>query len=219
MATVIRASDNHRAMHAVAFNFDDLSSKADAYLAKVREQAASLLQEATRQADGIRKKAEAEGRQAGLAAIDQSVQQKVAQQMQSVLPALEQAAREISGSRNAWIAQWEKEVVKLSAAIAKKIVRGELTRQPHVTPKLVREALELALGSSQIRLCLHADDHGTILKQVQAVIHSLGCAGKVEVVTDAGVERGCCRVDTQFGSVDQQTQTALERIISELIDD
>ena len=57
--------------------------------------------------------------------------------------------------------------VHVAAAIAARVIRRELTRQPEITLTLVREALELAAGSSQVRIHLNPDDHQALAGQVE----------------------------------------------------
>ena len=40
--------------------------------------------------------------------------------------------------------------------------------------------------------------------------------GDAEVVADATIERGGCRVETRFGTIDQQFESQLKRIEEEL---
>src|SRR4029077_15680031 len=91
MANVIKATDRNRGIHAVAFNFDDLNKRADVYLAEVRAEAAKIVAKANADALEIRKKAEADGLKAAEQTIDKQLDQKVGQQMQTLLPALREA--------------------------------------------------------------------------------------------------------------------------------
>ena len=78
MSTVIKANAAHMAPQATAFNFDDLSKQAQAYLDKVRVQAQQIITEAQKQAQTIRQQAEKEGRAAGERAIEQVLTEQTA---------------------------------------------------------------------------------------------------------------------------------------------
>ena len=133
----------------------------------------------------------------------------VQKQLATVLPALRQAIEDIHHAKQAWLSHWEASGVHVAAAIAKRLVRRELTRQPEVPMTLVREALELAAGSSQIRLHLHPDDHKALGGQVQMLVQEMSGLGDAEMIADAGVSRGGCRVETRFGTIDQQFEAQL----------
>jgi flagellar assembly protein FliH len=212
MSTIIRATDGNRAVRAVAFNFDDLSAEAERYLAKVRAEAAKLVAQARQEAVAIRQRAEAEGKQAAWLAVEKLI----AGQLGPTLTALRQAIDEVLRAKSAWLNHWEGRTVHLAAAIARRVIRQELTRQPQITTALVREALELAAGSAEVRIHLHPDDQAALRSQVEEIIREVSRLGTVEVVPDPRISRGGCRVETRFGVIDQQFEAQLARIEEEL---
>ena len=139
----------------------------------------------------------------------QAVEQMVQKQLATVLPALRQAVADIQHAKQAWLTHWEASGVHLAAAIAKRMIRSELTRQPEITLNLVREALELAAGSAEVRIHFNPDDHQALGTQVQVLMQEMSGLGSAEVIADAGVTRGGCRVETRFGTIDQQFEAQL----------
>lgn len=216
MTTIIKAADRQRAVRSVAFNFDDMRGHADAYLEQVRAQAKQILFEAAQAAQGIRQQAEQEGRRAGEAAVEAMLDRKVREQVQTALPALRAAIDDLHKSRSAWQAHWERSAVHLAAAIAARIVRRELRSDPAITLGWVREALELAAGSSRVRLLLHPADMEALRGQTESLAAELGRLAPAQVVADASVAAGQCRVETEHGTIDQQIEAQLRRIEEEL---
>jgi len=216
MSTIIKATDRNAAVHGVAFNFDDMAAKAGQYLEKVRAEGAAIVARAEKDAEAVRRRAEAEGRQAGQRAVEETVRQQLGQQLATLMPALQQAIEEIRHAKQDWLTHWERSAVHVAAAIAGRLVRREAPRLPEVTVTLLREALELAAGSSEVRIQLNPADHKTLLPQVQALLQELSGLGGAEVLADPGVSRGGCRVQTRFGTIDQQFETQLQRIEEEL---
>lgn len=214
MSTVIKASE--QSTRGVAFNFDDLAAQADTYLEKVRGKASQIVDQAARDAVAVRQAAEAEGRQLAQKAIDEMLDRKLAAQLETVLPALRAAASEIQISKQGWLAHWERQAVHLATAIAGRVCRGELARQPEITPRLVREALELAGGGGRVRLLLNPDDHTALGQQVERVVKETSRLASTELVADPRISRGGCRVETEFGAIDQQFEAQLARIEQEL---
>jgi len=217
MSTIIKATDRHRAVQTVAFNFDDMAAKANQYVDKVRAEAARILLEARQEATRLKKQAEAEGRQAGLAAVEQMIQRQLAQQLATLKPALEQAIQDIRHARQTWLRHWEKSAVHLAAAMAARIMRRELAQTPEVTSVLVREALELAAGQTQLTIRLNPADHANLRDQVETVVRELAPLAQAELVADPHVTPGGCRVETRFGVIDQQLESQLARIEEELV--
>jgi flagellar assembly protein FliH len=216
MSTVIKAADPH-AVRSVAFNFDDLATQAEAYLGKVRAQAQQIVAQAAKDAAALRKTAEMEGRRAGEQVIEAMVDQKIAKQLETVLPALRAAIEDIERSKQGWLANWERHAIHLAAAMASRICRRELVRQPEITLALVREALELAGTSNRIRVLLHPDDQAGLGNQLSQVVQEFSRLAKPEIVADAQISRGGCRVETDYGVIDQQFEAQLARIEEELV--
>ncbi len=216
MSAIIKATDRNAAIQCVAFNFEDMTARAHQYLKQVQAQAAQIIARAQQQAALLRQKAEAEGRRAGQEAIEEIVRTQLGQQLSTLLPALRQAIQEIHNAKHAFLAQWEKQTVHLAAAIASRVIRRELAKTPEIPLALVREALELAAGSAQIRVRLHPDDHQALRPQVEAIVAELAALAPAEVLPDPQVSRGGCLVETRFGQIDQQFEAQLARIEEEL---
>lgn len=216
MSTIIKATDRNAAVHGVAFNFDDMAAKAGQYLDKVRAEAARIVARAEKDAEAVRRRAEVEGRQAGQRAVEETVRQQLGQQLATLMPALEQAVQDIRHAKQDWLTHWEKSAVHVAAAIAGRLVRRQVPKLPEVTLTLLREALELAAGSSELRIQLNPADHEALEPQVQALVQELSGLGAAEVVADPRVSPGGCRVQTRFGAIDQQFEAQLARIEEEL---
>ena len=73
---------------------------------------------------------------------------------------LQQAAADLQQAKQAWLSHWEAERGAPGRAPSpRRVIRRELARQPEITLTLVREALELAAGSPDVRLQLNPEDH------------------------------------------------------------
>jgi flagellar assembly protein FliH len=220
MSGIIKAAVAREAVaarHTVAFNFDDLSARANDYLAKIRNEAAQIVADAKQQAAAARKQAEQQGRQAAMQAAERVLDEKVGQQMKSLLPAVAQAIDRIEAARHDWLAHWEANVVRLAEAIAARLVRRELSQHPEITLSLVKEALSLAAGSPQLRLRLNPKDHHALAGQVERLTKEFQRLAPLEIVADPSVSAGGCRLETQFGVIDQQFEAQLARLREELL--
>lgn len=215
MASVIRASD-HQLAAGVAFNFDDMTAQAKQYLDRVRIEAAKIVTQAQKDGEAIRRRAEQEGRQAGMALIHQATEQNVAKQMEAILPALRQAIDDLRQAKQSWLVHWEGAAVHVAAAIAGRVIRRELTRRPEISLTLVREALELAAGSPQVRIHLSPADHLALGQQIAVLTREMAGLGEVEILADPAITGGGCRVETRFGTIDQQIESQLARLEEEL---
>lgn len=216
MASIIKATGARRLADGGAFNLADLSDKAEQWLVQVRRDAAEILARAEKDAAAIRAKAEEQGKQAALKAAERVLEEKVSKQLDTLLPALKQAIAGIGEARAAFLAGWERNTIHLAAAIAGRVIRRELSREPEISLALVREALELAAGSPQVQLALHPDDRAALAPHVERLTREMTRLGQVEIVADPQVARGGCRVSTRQGTIDEQIATQLARIEEEL---
>lgn len=216
MSTVIKVSDPNRGGQAAAFNFDDMAVKAGQYLDQVRKEAAQILVKAQQDAAAVRQRAEKEGRQAGQKAVEQMIEKQLAGQLATLLPALQKVIQEVQHAKQAWLRHWETSAVHLAAAMAARLVRRELAAHPDIPIALVREALELAAGSSQIRLHLNPADHAALKPQIQSLLREFSSVASAELIADPEITPGGCRLETRFGTIDQQFEAQLARIEEEL---
>jgi flagellar biosynthesis/type III secretory pathway protein FliH len=216
MSTVIKSSFGGRKAQHVAFNLQDIAQQANTYLDDVRVQAARIVVEAQRQADVIRRRAEEDGKQAAINAAERVLDDKVGKRMETLLPALEKVISDLKDAQNDWLRHWEASAVKLACAIAEKVCRAELTRRPEIAVGLLCEALALSAGTSRVRIHLNPADVETMSGQVARLQQEFQSIGPAEIVADAMISGGGCRVETMHGAVDQQVEAQLARIAFEL---
>lgn len=217
MSTIIKAADAAKSIHSIAFNFEDVSRDAERYLAKIREQAGQILLKAQAEANELRKQAEIDGRRAGEAQVDQKVKAQVETMFQTLVPAVHQAVRELEQARGAWLVNWERQAIELSAAMAARVLRRELQHDPQLPLALIREALSLAATSNRVRLRLSPADHATLGQQAAQLAASIASVATCEIIADATIEPGGCRLETEQGVIDQQFSSQLARLREELI--
>jgi flagellar assembly protein FliH len=216
MSTIIKAGDRNRVEGAAAFNFDDLDQQAGRIVEQARADAARILAEAREDAAALKGAAQAEGRRAGEAEIAQRVQTQLAEQLATLLPALRQAVGQLENVRQEWLSRWEKSAVSVASAIAARVIRRELVREPEIPLALIREALDLAAGSPQVRIRVNPADHGRLVPHMEMLVKEFSSLSAAEIVPDAAITPGGCCVETRFGVIDQQVESQLKRIEEEL---
>lgn len=220
MATIIKP-DMHQhgsgvALRHVAYDLTDMEAGAEEYLGGVRHEATKIIEQARRDAAVVRQEAEAAGRHAAEQAIERILDEKVAQQMKTLTPALQAAVEQIRDARQQWLRQWESSAVDLAAAMAARLVRGELSRRPEITLQWVREALDLVGACGEFAIHLNPSDRQTLERQIANLAAAMHPTATVRLTDDETISSGGCRVVSQFGSVDMQIESQLERIKEEL---
>lgn len=198
-----------------AYQFDDMQ---DAYLTRVRGEAAQIIADARQEAARLKKQAAEEGKQTALKAVEASLRERADERLQTVLQAMGQAAAEIGRARDAWQKQWEEQAIRLSVAIAERIIRREVATHPEITLSLLHEALQLAAGSQQLTIHLHPQDCESLGSQADTLARRLAGLATVQVLPDATLTPGGCRIETEQGHIDAALETQLQRIAQELTD-
>jgi len=221
MATIIRKDSGYqipagRTIQSVAFSFADMGDQADDYLETVRQEAAKIVQQAHREAEQIRRQAEIAGRKAAEAAVDRILEEKVARRMDTLVPALEQLASQINDAKGKLLNHWEHSALKVSTAIAERVIRRQLDRQPEIALDLIADALRLAAGAAEITLYVNPTDLANLGSQVERLGATLCRLLPSQIVADPEVTPGGCRVQTTFGEIDQQIESQLRRIEEDL---
>lgn len=220
MATVIRRGATHpEAADEAApasFTFSDMASQGDAYVNRMQAEANRIIQNAKNEAQAIRDKAEQEGRVAAEQAIDSLLTQRVGKEIETLRPALDNAVSEIEKSRGDWLEHWRSSALRLSSAIAERLVRRELANDPTISEAWLTEALRLATGSSDITIRLSPDDFDRLKDHATLLTASINGLGEARFVADPAITSGGCLVETRHGRIDQRLETQLERLAEEL---
>jgi len=227
---LIKASAARNVAGATAFNFDDLRRQCDELVESAHRQAQQILADATRGADELRTRARAEGmaegQNQGLTAAHELIEDRAAEiavqktqaQLRTVLPAFQAAVRALELERDKWLLAWESAAIRLSAAIAGKVIRQEIAHQPQLSLSMVRNALQLATGQPHVRLHLNPLDLEQLHDCGKEAVLRLGEVGEATLLADESIARGGCLIETHHGTIDARIETQIERIVSELLE-
>src|SRR5262245_10393613 len=181
MATIIKSTSG--ASSAIAYQLNDVSEQAHRCLERARAQAEEILNEARFEADRIRQTAEQDGLAAAVRRAEEMRDERIDQQVQTLLPALSDAIAQLMDARNAWLQHWERSVVELAARIAEHTIRRELARDPEIKLGLIQEALDLAAGSPRLKIMLNPDDFRSLGGQAEMLASQLATVAKTEIVS------------------------------------
>jgi len=227
---LLKADDARQLGTKSVFKFEDLQQRCENYLETVRQQARQILQEAIDEGERQRSATEARGYADGFAAGEAAAQQaaevrvqaaadeKCRQQLQTVLPALQTAVEQTRDLQLQLQKQAEEVLIRLSVAIAERLVRRVVCEQPEVSIELIRETLQMTGRTGHLELHVHPDDAAglTVGAAAQAWQPASG-QQQVQVIADESVSRGSCLVRTPQGMIDARWETQLDRITVELL--
>jgi flagellar assembly protein FliH len=215
MATIIK-SKHALPAEPVIYRFDDVAADARQIVENAKADAVAIVAEARSQADEVRRQAEQAGRDDALAAAKAASEAELQLQLHSLLPAITSAVQQLTEARQAWQREWQRNAIALSVKIAERIIRREVKQTPSITLAYVREALEMCAAAPQVRVLLHPDDAQSLGESAQQIVREIMPAARAEIVAADSIFRGGCRIETRHGEIDQQIETQLRRIESEL---
>jgi len=100
-----------------------------------------------------------------------------------------------------------------AAALARQVLRSELTARPECVTQVAEQALDaLLLSARHIVLRVHPDDHALIAAGSAEALAARGA----RLVPDAQVARGGCRLESDIGLVDATVDERWRRAVASL---
>lgn len=150
------------------------------------------------------------------AKVKQEVQILLAGKLETIVPAIRSAVEQIQTAQQSFLLLWEQSALHVAAAIANRAISRQLPEMVDVPLRLLREALELAVGCSQMKIRLNPTDYETLGPQIDTLISELSGAAEVEISPDIRISQGGCVLETSLGTIDQRIESRLERIKMEL---
>jgi len=110
--------------------------------------------------------------------------------------------------RSDMIRKTEREVVQLAMAVATRIVRREIGLDRELLVAMARVALDRLGDNASARIRLHPEDYAAVGRLGSACVDG----GAVQVVSDPGIHRGGCVVESDFGLIDISVDAQVEEL-------
>jgi flagellar assembly protein FliH len=204
----------------VAFNVEDVQSRARDYLNQVQKEAAEILAAARKEADVIRERSRTEGIAAAQSQVQQQIQE-AAQQLsdqrcKTAISACEATVSQLTQNTAEWLSLWRNQTVELAAKIAEKLVRREMEDGDETLRVWMEEAIVALRDARDVRVLVHPDDFAVAGRFLQQLAKSVPQAATVEVLPDPEISAGGCIVRSTHGQIDQQLETQLQRLVDQL---
>ena len=213
----------------IPFSMKDIETQARALMNRATERAEGLLIEAQKEAEALKAAAKVEGlvegKREGLAKGLEEGRKNGAQQALSehrtqladLIKGLTEAAADLDASRQQLENEALTEVIDLSVAIAMRITKRQGQIDPQVLIANVNDAMKLVVSSSDVRIALHPSQKQYFLDalpQLQMVWPTLQ---HVQLIDDATLAPGGCRVFSKGGQIDADLDGQLDRIVADLM--
>jgi flagellar assembly protein FliH len=154
----------------------------------------------------------AESYQNGVRDGDSAATQRMGGQVKAKIDQLSRSIEQLALHRGKVQREAEPELVRLSLAIARRIMRRELSVDPESLLGLVKAGLERIESADVHRVRVHPE-HASILAGLLE-----GAARSVEIAPDPGLPVGAVIFETSRGSLDVGLETQLKEIERGFVD-
>lgn len=144
----------------------------------------------------------------GFAMGADSCRSEASAQVQPVLERLSQSIKMLADLRPRLRRNAEEDLVKLSIAVARRILNRELSIDPDSVQAIVRVALEKLQSKEIFRVRMHASHEAA----VRSCLTHLGASNQIQLMSDSSIELGDLVFETSQGDFDASLQFQLREI-------
>ncbi len=213
------------------FSIRDIEMQAQTLLLRARRAAELLLGEAQREGEVMKAAAKAEGFlegrkegllqgvQEGRTSGHEAVLAEMKPQITQTWNALTTAVNLIEADRHDLESAGINEVVKLAAAIARRVTKLQAMIDPQVLVENVKEAMKLAVQAADVHIVIHPSQRAILTTELPAMQMNWPTVKHVQLIEDESVGMGGCRIITPQGELDARIEEQLNRVIADLAPD
>lgn len=217
---------------SAAFSMADIEQHARQILARAKAQADQIVAEANAYAAktkaGAAAQGLAEGKAAGLEqgrkegreqALTQARNQALTEQkakLVETMGVLSKAAKELDARVQHVQQEAKGDLIPLAMAIARRVIRLSAERDPKVVEANVLEAVRLVVSKQSVRIAVHPSQKKAISDLLPQLKLQWPTMQHAEVVEDATIATGGCKVYSAGGVIDASLETQIDRIANEL---
>jgi len=133
-----------------------------------------------------------------------------------VIEHIEELARSMASLRRELVKQYEKDIIELIFAIAKRIIRQDVPTNEETVKGVLFEAAGLAAEKSELTIRINPEDFNFVEQLRPAFFAKFSELKSMTVTPDPSITRGGCLLETPYGEVDARIETQLERIYQSL---
>jgi flagellar assembly protein FliH len=187
---------------------NNAQQEANRMVERARVEAAHIRRDAEAEAEAIK----AAAREDGLRAGREEGAREVREEMAAVIAQVESILHQAKLRREEIMHNMEEEIIDLVLAIARKIVKEELSFNKEIVINNVKEALDRANEKENITIRVNTVDAETVNNYMEEFLASIGETSKLTIVEDANISPGGCIIDTDFGRFDARIDTQLAQI-------
>ncbi|HVT89472.1 MAG TPA: FliH/SctL family protein [Tepidisphaeraceae bacterium] len=211
------------------FSMRDIETQAKAILLRAQQHVDQMIAAAQTEAALQRQKAYdlgfAAGREDGLrrgieegkAVGTQTALNEQKPRLEQLVKTLTAAVTEIDSHR-AWMeSSAASQVVQLAVAIARRVTKLQGSLDPNVLTENLAQAMKLAVHAADVRIAIHPTQKQFLSEKLPALKMQWPKVSHIELIEDAGLAPGGCRIFTAGGEIDADLDRQIDRVASDLL--
>lgn len=228
-STIIKmGTQRAEAIGCRSFQLTDVLVEARQLVAEARREAAALRARAQQEAETLRVQGRAEGYQQGLKEgreagreegrreAFEKARREFMESQASLVAVCGQVIEQVEADRAAWVASARQDLVELALSIARRVARHVGERDREVVLANLDEAVRLMGRRSEVTIRVNPVDGEAVRQFAPTLVEVREVCRHVQVVEDAAVVPGGCRVQWGSGLVDADLETQLDRLAEAL---
>lgn len=190
--------------------------EAEELLQSARTEAAELIEDAQVQAEALREAAWQEGHHEGKiaarAAAEAEVHAEWEERKAALRAEMEQIGIQIADAREQlWLRQ-ESEMVALSLAIARQVVKTEVQQNPDVIRQVIANAIRRVTDKENLRIRVSIADSFAVKEMREDLLEVIDGLRHLEIIDDRRITDGGCVIETNAGTIDAKMETQLGEV-------
>jgi flagellar assembly protein FliH len=211
------------------FSMANIESQAAAILSRAGQKAEQLLTEAQSESEQLKRKAAtmglADGKRQGLSQGFEEGRKKGHEEalkehrdkLTAAVTALAKAASDFEASRDRLEAEGLRSVIQLAAAIARRVTKRQAELDPQVMLANLQGAMKLVSHWADVRIAIRPAQMQTLRDELPRLQAAWPQLKHVQLIEEADLTAGGCRVFTTNGVIDGDLDAQLDRVIEQVL--
>jgi flagellar biosynthesis/type III secretory pathway protein FliH len=158
----------------------------------------------------------ADGERNGYEQGERAGNEAARKELASLMRGLKHLLEELEGLRRREARGFEKELVELALAVARKVVGREVAAQPEGVAHLLRDALGRIEHAGPLTIRMNPRDLELLTGGQAQVLDGLTDSGRVRFEADASLSAGGCVIESDAGDIDARVEQRF-RIVEEAL--
>jgi flagellar assembly protein FliH len=186
---------------------DEASADAEALLREAKARALALIDEANRRVAEIEAAAKRDGFDQGVSDGRAAAQAEMDQMLETMRGLIEMARIE----RHKIIEGAEPEILRLSVAIAERILTQHIALEPNTVLEMVRSAIARLVSRETVTVRVNPADIEA-MREHREQLMSMNDIDNLRIIEDQRVDRGGVLLETDAGTIDAKVSTQLREV-------